>query len=70
MNVAPSVPQKIINLFKRRFPDAKYKPDIANGLSDLQLWDSKDAEKVDQAVLMMREYFREMYMPENISIVI
>jgi hypothetical protein len=70
MNVAPSVPQKIINLFKERFPDAKYKPDIANGLSDLQLWDNKEADKVDDAVAMMREYFREMYAVENISIVI
>ena len=70
MNVAPSVPQKIINLFKKTFPDAKYKPDIANGLSDLQLWNNKESEKVEDAKLMMREYFREMYSAENISIVI
>ena len=70
MNVAPSVPQKIINIFKQRFPDAKYKPDIANGLSDLQLWENKEIDKVNEAVLVMREYFREMYAVENISIVI
>ena len=68
MNVAPSVPQKIINRFKERFPDTKYKPDIANGLSDLQLWETKDSEQADEAFNTVRKYYKKMYEVENISI--
>lgn len=68
MNVAPSVPLKIINIFKGRFPDARYKPDIANGLSDLQLWDNNQAEKEAEAFATARKYYRKMYDVENNSL--
>jgi hypothetical protein len=60
MNVAPSVPLKIIKRFKVRFPNSRYKPDVANGLSDMQLWEPKES-----SLNIMRKYFREMYSSEK-----
>ena len=42
MNVSPSVPKKIITRYKKRFPYAVNKPDIANGLSDLKIWETQE----------------------------
>ena len=60
MNVAPSVPLKIINRFKCRFPNSRYKPDVANGLSDMQLWEPKES-----SLTIMRKNFREMFSTEK-----
>jgi hypothetical protein len=61
MNIAPSVPQKIITLFKNEFPDAKYKPDIANGLSDMQIWEKTQETKSEEAFIKMRAFFTLLY---------
>ena len=42
MSIAPSVPLKIIRRFNENFPNTKNKPDIANGLSDMQVWCKTD----------------------------
>ena len=64
LNVAPSVPQKIIGRFKQTFPDSKYKPDIANGLSDMKLWSSSEQNQ-DSSIRKMQEKFRKMYEIKN-----
>lgn len=61
MNVAPSVPQKIINQFKDKFPHAKNKPDIANGLSDMHIWDKTEGTKSEDAFRKMRNFYKLMY---------
>jgi hypothetical protein len=61
MNVAPSIPQKIVNEFKQKFPDTKYKPDIANGLSDMQIWEKTEETKAEEAFLKMRSFYKMLY---------
>ena len=61
INVAPSVPQKIINEFKKSFPHAKNKPDIANGLSDMHIWDRTEETKLNIAFSKMRNFYKFMY---------
>lgn len=61
MNVAPSVPQKIINQFKTKFPNAKNKPDIANGLSDMHIWDRTEETKLEDAFRKMRTFYKFMF---------
>ena len=61
MNIAPSVPEKIINMFKKEFPDAKYKPDIANGLSDMQIWEKTQETKCEEAFVKMRAFYALVY---------
>ena len=61
MNVAPSIPLKIINQFKANFPYAKNKPDIANGLSDMHIWDRTEETKSEDAFRKMRNFYKLMY---------
>ena len=61
MTVSPNVPQKIINQFKANFPHARHKPDIANGLSDMHIWEKAGQAKTDDAHLKMRTFYRLMY---------
>ena len=61
MNVAPSIPQKIVNEFKKKFPHTKYKPDIANGLSDMQIWEKTEETKAEEAFLKMRAFYKILY---------
>ena len=61
MNVSPNVPQKIINRFKANFPYCKNKPDIANGLSDMHIWDRTEDTKVQDAFYKMRVFYKLMY---------
>ena len=61
MNVAPSVPQKIINQFKTNFPHTKNKPDVANGLSDMHIWDRTEETKSEDAFKKMRHFYKLMY---------
>lgn len=61
MNVAPSIPLKIINQFKANFPHAKNKPDIANGLSDMHIWDRTEETKSEDAFKKMRTFYKLMY---------
>lgn len=68
MNVAPSVPYKIILCFKTTFPDAKNKPDIANGLSDMKIWDKTEGTKSEDAFVKMRMFYKMMYKPRRGSI--
>lgn len=58
MNVAPSVPQKIINQFKQKFKDVTYKPDIANGLSDMQIWEKSQDTKLEEAFIKLRTFYK------------
>lgn len=61
MNVSPSVPLKIINRFKSTFPDSKNKPDIANGLSDMKIWDKTEVTKSEDAFIKMRSFYKMLY---------
>lgn len=61
MNVAPSIPLKIINQFKANFPYAKNKPDIANGLSDMHIWDRTNETKSEDAFKKMRNFYKLIY---------
>jgi len=61
MNIAPNVPEKIIILFKQEFPDAKYKPDIANGLSDMHIWEKTQETKCEEAFVKMRAFYALIY---------
>jgi len=67
MNVAPSVPQKIINQFKKKFPHAKNKPDIANGLSDMHIWDRTEETKSEDAFNKMRTFYKFMFRTKGAS---
>ena len=68
MNVAPSVPYKIILQFKTSFPDAKHKPDIANGLSDMKIWEKTMATKAEEAFVKMRMFYKLMYRGQSFQI--
>lgn len=68
MSVAPSVPYKIIMCFKTTFPAAKNKPDIANGLSDMKIWDKTEDTKSEDAFIKMRMFYKMMYKPRRCSI--
>lgn len=61
MNIAPNVPEKIIIMFKKEFPDAKYKPDIANGLSDMHIWEKTQETKCEEAFVKMRAFYALIY---------
>lgn len=61
MTVAPNVPAKIIDQFKVKFSDVTYKPDIANGLSDMQIWERTQEEKVEDAFVKMRAFYKMIY---------
>ena len=62
MNVAPSVPQKIIEQYKATFPDARYKPDIANGLSDMRMWNEcQEEDRLEEAFMKMRAFYKMIY---------
>lgn len=61
MNVSPPVPQKIICRFKDRFPHATNKPDIANGLSDLKIWEKTEVTKTSDAFLKMKSFYKFLY---------
>ena len=61
MNIAPSVPEKIVNRFKSEFPDTKYKPDIANGLSDMHIWEKAEETKSEEAFVKMRTFYMLLY---------
>jgi len=61
MNVAPNIPYKIILRFKNAFPTAKNKPDIANGLSDMKIWDKTEVTKSEDAFVKMRAFYKLMY---------
>jgi len=61
MNVAPSIPLKIINQFKQNFPHTKNKPDIANGLSDMHIWDRTEETKSEDAFKKMRAFYKILY---------
>lgn len=61
MNVAPSVPQKIVNRFKERFNEVTYKPDIANGLSDMQIWEKSQETQTEEAFIKMRSFYKFLY---------
>ena len=65
LQISPSVPQKIINEFKVIFKDIKHKPDIANGLSDLQIWTKTDSTKTDEAFIKMRAFYNLLYRTRN-----
>ena len=58
MTVAPSVPQKIVNKFKLTFKDVQYKPDIANGLSDMRIWEKTQETKMEDAFIKMRTFYK------------
>jgi hypothetical protein len=62
MNVAPSVPQKIINQFKQKFKDITYKPDIANGLSDMQIWEKSQDTKLEEAFIKLRTFYKFLHL--------
>lgn len=68
MNVAPSVPYKIIIQFKESFPNAKHKPDIANGLSDMKIWEKTAATKAEEAFVKMRMFYKLMYRGQSFKI--
>ena len=68
MNVAPSVPYKIILQFKKTFPDAKNKPDIANGLTDMKIWDKTEVTKSEDAFVKMRMFYKLMYKSRKASV--
>jgi len=61
MNVAPSVPYKIILRFKETFPNTKIKPDVANGLSDMKIWDKTEITKSEDAFTKMRIFYKLLY---------
>lgn len=61
LTVAPQVPWKIIEDFKRTFPTCKNKPDIANGLTDLKIWNKADDTKQEEAFVKMRMFYRLVY---------
>tara|TARA_R110000851_G_scaffold197742_1_gene348842 strand:+ start:1313 stop:2059 length:747 start_codon:yes stop_codon:yes gene_type:complete len=61
MNIAPNVPEKIILQFKSQFPNAKYKPDVANGLSDMQIWEKTQETKCEDAFIRMRAFYTFLY---------
>jgi len=61
MNVAPSIPNKIVVEFKNTFPDTQYKPDIANGLSDMHIWEKAEETKAEEAFLKMRAFYKIVY---------
>lgn len=67
MNVAPSVPQKIILRFKERFPYAVNKPDIANGLSDLKIWEKQEVTKTNDAFVKMKTFYKMLFNKERFS---
>lgn len=45
MHVAPCVPQKVVDVFKTKFGDHPNKPEIANGLSEIRIYDRDDQMK-------------------------
>lgn len=67
MNVAPPVPHKIIRRFQNKFPNVKYKPDIANGLSDMKVWDDSAQTRQKAASELIREHCRQVYSPQTFS---
>jgi hypothetical protein len=67
MNVAPSVPQKIILRFKDKFPYAVNKPDIANGLSDLKIWEKEESTKTNDAFVKMKMFYKMLFNKERFS---
>ena len=68
MNVSPNVPYKIILNFKHAFPELKHKPDIANGFTDMKIWDKTDSTKSQDAFVKMRMFYKLIYRPRRLSI--
>ena len=67
MNVSPSVPHKIILRFKNNFPYVVNKPDIANGLSDLKIWEKEESTKTNDAFVKMKTFYRMLFNKERFS---
>ena len=67
MNVAPSVPHKIIRKFQAKFPNVRYKPDIANGLSDMKVWEDSAQNRQEATIELIRSHCREVYSPQSFS---
>lgn len=67
MNVSPSVPQKIIVRFKDKFPYAVNKPDIANGLSDMKIWEKEESTKTNDAFVKMKTFYKMLFSRERFS---
>jgi hypothetical protein len=61
MSIAPNVPLKIITRFNAKFPHAKNKPDIANGLSDMQVWAKTDETLYQEAFVKMKSFYKLLY---------
>ena len=61
LSIAPSVPVKMIDKFNHTFPDAKNKPDIANGLSDMQVWAKTDETLYREAFIKMKAFYKLLY---------
>ena len=58
MNVAPSIPSKIIEEFKDKFEHVIHKPDVANGLSDMKIWDREEEENLHNVFIKMRVFYK------------